>query len=430
MPFSYNFVVPEVDVDRIPFFDAFLSYASADRDAVESLARQLLDRGNDVFFDSWFIQPGQNIPKVLLTALRKSHRVVAVMSPEYFHSRWTEFELNWNFVETQLAPAGAESVVIPALLRACEVPRELRSLRRVDLTVEKSVSGFEELVSALSRRLNFSIESYVVVRNDTHYLSEFVAAKVERFFGFPVERIHDFMLVYDELVQNAFAHVSDAHNRVEVTIRADGGQIRLEVSDSGFGFDLAADKLMPLNLQTREETSVRGLKLVQPLCDRISNQMRHGRHVVTAVLNKSRVHVRELASLSEIDPSPAAVLAWRLDGSRNSFRRFVDATGHRAYLLLPMGPIRLDNADLVAENLESVAAYDYVIVDACDVSYVDSRGLRVFVDFWSAMRRRGATVAIASSHRLTDLFVISKLSVAIKILTSREEALREFSATN
>jgi anti-anti-sigma factor len=410
--------MPVLDVDRVPFFEAFFSYASTDREIVEPLAQRLTEGGLDVFFDAWFIQPGQNIPKVLLTALRKSHRVVALMTPDYFQSPWTDFELNWNFVETQLASAGAESAMIPVVLRPCDLPKELRALKHIDATGTQAAAGYAALASVLSRT-SLAIESYVVPSGvASQYLAEFVAKKLQRFFGFRDDRQHDFMVVYSELVSNAFAHVKDADNRVEVTVRADSSRVTLDVSDRGPGVDLAAHIERSKEPSGDGPSRPHGLQVAHRLCTRLTNQIRGERHVVTAVLDRDPVDT--VGSLSELDRQP--------DLGAPRFRCFIDPRGRYAYAVIATGRVNLYNEADVTDFLRPFGAFEHVVLDLEAVAYVDSAGLGALVKLAGLVRKHGGRVDVVCTKRVADLIRANSLDTVLQIVSSREEAIRTLTA--
>lgn len=410
--------MPALDVDRVPFFDAFLSYASADQGLVESIAQRLVDDRLDVFFDSWFIHPGHSIPRVLLAALRKSRKVVVLMTPNYFRSKWTEFELNWNFVETHLAQAGAQVRVIPVLLQACEVPKELETLKRIDLTGPHAEAAFRALASALSP-LSFAIELYVVPPGTpSRYLGDFVAVKLARFFGFPARRAHEFNVVYGELVHNAFAHVSESDNRVEVTVHADPNQVVLEVSDSGAGVDLATHTGGPRGVPPTDETTTAlgGLRLAAALCEHLSNQIRDGRHVIRAVLQRERTIT--LGSLSDLP-------AWSSPSEVWMQARFSDAAGRYVYLVFAKPRIDQHTAEEFKAFLQpyaSVGPGKKLIIDLCDVGYISSAGLRVLMLTQREASATGGTIELVCGPVIGEILEISRIASMLRVFRSRREA--------
>ena len=69
-------------------------------------------------------------------------------------------------------------------------------------------------------------------------------------------------LLVTELVANSVRHVeAEATDRIELSVRASGGKVYVEVADSGKGFE-------PTPQSDPEATSGRGLLIVNALCDR------------------------------------------------------------------------------------------------------------------------------------------------------------------
>jgi anti-anti-sigma factor len=419
--------MPTPDVDLVPFFDAFLSYASADRDLVEPIAQRLADDQLDVFLDSWFIQPGHSIPKVLLTALRKSHKVLVLMTPRYFQSKWTEFELNWNFVETHLASAGARPRVIPVLLQACKIPEEIATLKRIDLTGTRADAEFRALTAVLAPP-SFSLESSLVPPGPpSRYLGDFVAVKLRRFCGFSARRAHEFNVVYGELVHNAFAHVVASDNRVEVSVRADPNQVILEVSDGGTGVDLSAHVDAPGRAASSEALPAPGgLRLVAALCEGLPNDLRDGRHVVRAVLRRERMLA--LGSLADLPAGPGAseISTW-LTGRREAHARFTDPAGRYDYVVIATP--RIDHYEVEAFSLLlrphlAVGPGRKLVIDLHDVDYISSAGLRVLMLPHLEARAAGGAIELVCGPMVAEILDLSRFTTVMRIYRSRREAVQ------
>jgi anti-anti-sigma factor len=398
---------------------------------VKGLADRLTADGFDVFFDEWFIGPGHHIHKVLLAALRKSRTVLACMTPGYFQSKWTDFELNWNFVDTQLASAGAEPRLIPAMLRTCEVPKEMMVRRRVDLTGDDYQPGYGDLAAALSTPDSLLVEAYPVPPGSRgRYVADFVAGKLRAFFEFPERRLREFLTVYAELVQNAVDHATGAIGPVEVNIRVDREQVLLEVTDAGPGFDLAG-RLQAAGHASADPTAVgvRGLQLVEALCDRLSSGTRNGRHVVTALLRREK-SVRQAARLADAlatRPGEAESAGLRA-ASGPWFVWFVEPAGRYAYVSLNVERIDQHNADSLQSALAQLLngrSFSRVIVDCSAVVYVSSVGLRVLMLLAKQVRSTGGTTALIVTHPLLEeILQISRFDMVVQIFRSVEDALK------
>jgi hypothetical protein len=103
--------------------DAFFCHNKADKDwvrklgeriEVETIDGNLTSRRLSIFFDEWDIDYGENVVNRMSAGLAGARYVVAVMSPEFFKSNWTNFE--WTDVVSE-DPCGVKKKLIPILLR-------------------------------------------------------------------------------------------------------------------------------------------------------------------------------------------------------------------------------------------------------------------------------------------------------------------------
>jgi hypothetical protein len=117
----------------MPRYDVFLSHASADKPAVEHLARKLRDERIEPFLDKWHLIPGEPWQEALEEALDQS-RTCAVFLGKAL-GPWQNEEMR-SALETRVRDAGFR--VIPVLLPGGrepgkeELPRFLRRLTWVD----------------------------------------------------------------------------------------------------------------------------------------------------------------------------------------------------------------------------------------------------------------------------------------------------------
>ena len=72
--------------------DFFISYTGADQAWAEWIAETLERAGYSTVFQKWDFRPGENFLERMDEALTGSHRVLAVMSPAYFHSYYARME--------------------------------------------------------------------------------------------------------------------------------------------------------------------------------------------------------------------------------------------------------------------------------------------------------------------------------------------------
>jgi tetratricopeptide (TPR) repeat protein len=106
----------------------FLSYSSKDRVFVRELWRRLTRDGVACFFDQESIEWGANFVVSLEQGIDECEFLVVVLSPDFVQSKWAELERT---------SAGVERRILPLLLRACEVPRFLKTANQIDVSTER-----------------------------------------------------------------------------------------------------------------------------------------------------------------------------------------------------------------------------------------------------------------------------------------------------
>lgn len=104
---------------------AFISYARSDATVAAAIARSLEQNGVSAFLDS-SLGVGESWAEVLAKAVRDADVVVVLLSPDYFSSRWSQSELSYAFE--------MKKVILPVVVRDCEVTGPLTYLNHFDLT--------------------------------------------------------------------------------------------------------------------------------------------------------------------------------------------------------------------------------------------------------------------------------------------------------
>ncbi len=99
--------------------DFFISYNKADRTWAEWIAWQLEEVGKyQVTIQAWDFGPGSNFVLEMNRALIECDRIVAVLSPDYLTSLYTQPEWAVYFAQD---PTGAQRLVVPIRVRECEL---------------------------------------------------------------------------------------------------------------------------------------------------------------------------------------------------------------------------------------------------------------------------------------------------------------------
>lgn len=127
-------------------YDIYVSFVDDDREFVRRLAADLRREGFSVFYDQADLEGG-SLAKSLMSVIKESKYMLAVMSPGYFRSRWVENELNIALKE-ELETGRVK--VIPVLWRECEVPGILGNKHAADFTGGDYEKSFAELAAGLS----------------------------------------------------------------------------------------------------------------------------------------------------------------------------------------------------------------------------------------------------------------------------------------
>jgi hypothetical protein len=102
--------------------DVFLSYHWRDHAQVEALARRLREHQLKVFFDRWYLTPGQSWPKALEASLAQCRAVAICVGPGEM-GRWQQRE-HYQALQRQATAEGRGQhfPVIPVLLPGAEPP--------------------------------------------------------------------------------------------------------------------------------------------------------------------------------------------------------------------------------------------------------------------------------------------------------------------
>lgn len=132
-------------------YDAFLSHASEDKPWCERLAERLRDEGVRVWFDAWELQPGDHLLVRLNDGLRRSRKLIAVWTRNYFRDTkvWTIAEV---FSQQHPDMLVQERPIIPLLRDDCKaaIPPTLRNLLSIDFRRDDDCDlHIRELIQAL-----------------------------------------------------------------------------------------------------------------------------------------------------------------------------------------------------------------------------------------------------------------------------------------
>lgn len=150
----------------------FLSYRSIEADFALQLAKDLKNAGVKIWMDRLDINPSQNWGDAIRVALNTCAGLVAVLSPDYFRSKYCPNEL------TRVYSLGKP--IYPILLRHIdkqEMPIELELTQHIDFVrwqdSQEYSEKFEELIAAIKQKSADQVGAIPDV--ETRYLNSLIA---------------------------------------------------------------------------------------------------------------------------------------------------------------------------------------------------------------------------------------------------------------
>jgi len=123
--------------------DFFISHRGSDTKWAGWIAYALKEEGYEVILDAWDFRPGGNIPLQMDRALRECERTIAVLSPDYFTSGYTQAEWAATFWQD---PEGLEGRLVPVVIEKTELRGLLGSIHFIDLTDVDEATARRRLV--------------------------------------------------------------------------------------------------------------------------------------------------------------------------------------------------------------------------------------------------------------------------------------------
>src|SRR5436305_1286530 len=131
----------------------FVSYAAPDQPWAEWIAWQLDELGHTTTLQAWDFVPGSNFVVEMQSAIARSSRTVAVLSPDYLERAFPEAE--WAAAFAQDA-RGLGRRLLPIRVRPCVPAGVLAAIVYVDLVnlaEEAARLSLADAVNGLGRRL-------------------------------------------------------------------------------------------------------------------------------------------------------------------------------------------------------------------------------------------------------------------------------------
>ena len=126
--------------------DFFISYTGVNRPWAEWIAVELERAGYSTVLQAWDFRPGTDFLHEMQEATTSAQRTIAVLSPAYFGSDFSEAEWRSAFVKD---PTGELGLLLPVRVQPCEPPGLLASRVYVDLVGADEVAARKRLLAAV-----------------------------------------------------------------------------------------------------------------------------------------------------------------------------------------------------------------------------------------------------------------------------------------
>ncbi len=127
--------------------DFFISYNKADRTWAEWIAWQLEEAGYSVVIQAWDFRPGSNFVLDMQRGLVEAERVVAVLSPDFLESLYTQPEWAAAFAAD---PTGERKTLLPVRVRECKLTGLLSQTTYINLVELNETAAKETLLAGVA----------------------------------------------------------------------------------------------------------------------------------------------------------------------------------------------------------------------------------------------------------------------------------------
>lgn len=126
--------------------DFFLSYNKADLSWAEWVAWTLEEAGYTTVIQSWDFRPGENFVLKMQSATIECNQTIAVLSPDYLASLFTQSEWSAAFAPD---PLSQKRKLLPVRVELCEPPGLLQTIIYCDLVGLDKTAAREVLLKAV-----------------------------------------------------------------------------------------------------------------------------------------------------------------------------------------------------------------------------------------------------------------------------------------
>ncbi|XP_067669419.1 toll-like receptor 4 [Haliotis asinina] len=142
----YNLLTHEDGVGRQFISDAFISYASEDRDFVDTLCNNLEGQGQRLIVHHRDFRPGEPIGANIVKSVPTSRHTVLILSGSFLASHWCRYEFEMARMEAVYDSRSVLIVVKIEDVSTADVPRELLYLMRSDSYLEYPDNAEDQVI--------------------------------------------------------------------------------------------------------------------------------------------------------------------------------------------------------------------------------------------------------------------------------------------
>ncbi|PKK83050.1 MAG: hypothetical protein CVT49_10475 [candidate division Zixibacteria bacterium HGW-Zixibacteria-1] len=128
--------------------DFFISYNSADRQWAEWIAWELEEAKYTTVLQAWDFRPGSNFVLEMHKAATEAERTIALLSPTYLKSIFTQPEWAAAFVDD---PTGSKRKLIPIRVRECDLTGLLKAIVYIDFVGKSQEAAKEALLTGIKK---------------------------------------------------------------------------------------------------------------------------------------------------------------------------------------------------------------------------------------------------------------------------------------
>lgn len=124
----------------------FISYNKADITWAEWIAWELEEAGYSTVLQAWDFRPGFNFVTRMQKASEEAERIIAVLSPDFLSAEFTKPEWSTAFAND---PGGEKGLLLPILVRPCELKGMLRQIVHIDLVTVEEIAARKLLLDGV-----------------------------------------------------------------------------------------------------------------------------------------------------------------------------------------------------------------------------------------------------------------------------------------